>query len=217
MLDAIEKSQNHKTGVDTLPSSQDSNTWLSQQGRSDIGSASASPDHYAGTLDEDRLNEAASIHEEVLENRMENLGEGHPDTISAMNNLASTLKNQGRLNEAEVMYLRALTSCEKNPDRMPKLNTVNNLASFYKNQSKLEAAETMYRRAFTGYEEACGRDHISTLNIINNLGNLCSDQGRLQEAKAMYSRALKGYEKVLGLYHTSTLSAINNLGLLYNY
>ncbi|MCJ1428570.1 hypothetical protein MMC29_006480 [Sticta canariensis] len=212
VLGAIEKGRNHKTSVDELPSSQDSNNRLSQQGRSDTGSASASPDHYAGTLDEDRLNEVVSINKEVLENRMKNLGEGHPDTISAMNNLASTLENQGRLNEAEVMYLRALTSCEKNPDHISTLNIINNLASF-----KLEAAETMYQRAFTGYEEAYGRDYISTLNTINNLGNLRSDQGSLQEAEAMYSRASGGYEKVLSLNHTSTLCAINNLGLLYNH
>ena len=217
VLGAIDKSPNHKTGVDTQPSSQDSNTWLSQQGRSDTGSASASPDHYAGMLDEDRLSEVESINKEVLENRMKTLGYTHPDTISAMNDLASTLENQGRLNEAKVMYQRALTSCENNPDRMLTLNTVNNLASLYKNQSKLELAERRYRQALTGYEEACGPDHISTLNTINSLGNLRSDQGNLKDAEAMYSRALKGYEKVLGLNHTSTLSAINNLGLLYNH
>jgi hypothetical protein len=39
--------------------------------------------------------EAAKIKREVLEKRRRILGEEHPDTISAMNNLANTLGNQG--------------------------------------------------------------------------------------------------------------------------
>jgi hypothetical protein len=37
---------------------------------------------------------------EVLEKRRRILGEEHPDTISAMNNLANTLGEQGQLDEA---------------------------------------------------------------------------------------------------------------------
>lgn len=37
---------------------------------------------------------------EVLEKRRRILGEEHPDTILAMNNLAATLRDQGQLDEA---------------------------------------------------------------------------------------------------------------------
>jgi hypothetical protein len=45
---------------------------------------------------------------EVLENLQRILGEEHPDTISAMNSLASTLGDQGKLEEAATMMKEVL-------------------------------------------------------------------------------------------------------------
>jgi hypothetical protein len=45
---------------------------------------------------------------EVLAKRKRILGEEHPDTISAMNNLANTLSDQGQLDEAATMKKEVL-------------------------------------------------------------------------------------------------------------
>lgn len=47
-----------------------------------------------------RLQEGCVIETYVLNDRRRVLGEEHPSTISAMNNLASTLGDQGQLDEA---------------------------------------------------------------------------------------------------------------------
>ncbi|KAK6611224.1 NB-ARC and TPR domain protein [Botrytis cinerea] len=126
--------------------------------------------------------------------------------------------DQGKLAEAEVMYLRALEGCEKalGPDHTSTLDTVNNLGNLYSNQSKIAEAEVMYNRALEGYEKTLGPDHTSTLDTVNNLGNLYSNQGKIAEAEVMYRRALEGYEKTLGPDHTSTLDIVNNIGNLYS-
>ncbi|KAH6646122.1 kinesin light chain [Truncatella angustata] len=111
----------------------------------------------------------------------------------AFHNLGNLYKAQGKMQEAEEMYLRAL-----------------------RGQGKMQEAEEMCLRAFRGYEKAWGPDHTSTLSTVNNLGNLYSDQGKLQEAEEMYLRALRGKEKAWGPDHTSTLDTVNNLGLLYS-
>ncbi|KAH8657178.1 hypothetical protein BGZ60DRAFT_532027 [Tricladium varicosporioides] len=133
-------------------------------------------------------------------------------------NLGDLYSGQGKLAEAEAMYLRALKGYEKalGPDHISTLDTVNNLGNLYKNQGKLAEAEAMYLRALKDYEKALGPDHTSTLLTVNNLGALYKNQGKLAEAEAMYLRALEGKEKALGPDHTSTLNTVNNLGALYS-
>ncbi|KAN0077448.1 HET domain containing protein [Elaphomyces granulatus] len=135
----------------------------------------------------------------------------------ALHMLGVFYRNQGKLDEAEKMYQRALQGTEKalGPDHTSTLTTVNNLGLLYANQGKLDEAEKMYQRALQGAEKALGPDHTSTLTTAINLGNLYADQGKLDEAEKMYQRALQGTEKVLGPDHTSTLNTVNNLGLLY--
>ncbi|KAM3083789.1 hypothetical protein ACMFMF_001154 [Clarireedia jacksonii] len=134
------------------------------------------------------------------------------------NNLGMLYYNQGKLAEAEAMYLRALEGKEKvfGPDHISTLDTVNNLGILYCDQGKLAEAEAIYPRALEGKEKTLGLDHISTLDTVNNLGILYCNQGKLAEAEAMCLRALEGYKKVFGLDHISTLYAVNNLGILYH-
>ncbi|KAN0070367.1 TPR-like protein [Elaphomyces granulatus] len=141
-------------------------------------------------------------------------GPDHTSTLDTVNNLGVLYADQGKLDEAEKMYQRALQGKEKawGPDHTSTLDTVNNLGTLYADQGKLDEAEKMYQRALQGKEKAWGPDHISTLNTVNNLGLLYADQGKLDEAEKMYQRALQGYEKAWGPGHTSTLDTVNNLG-----
>ncbi|KAK2591966.1 hypothetical protein QQS21_010338 [Conoideocrella luteorostrata] len=130
----------------------------------------------------------------------------------ASHNLGCLFADQGKLQEAEEMYLRALRGNEK---ASLTLSIANNLGLLYADQGRLQEAEEMYLKALRGNEKAWGPDHTSTLNTVNNLGLLYADQGKLQEAEEMYLRALQGKEKAWGPDHTSTLNTVNNLGLLY--
>ncbi|KAN0078814.1 hypothetical protein V8E54_005327 [Elaphomyces granulatus] len=124
-----------------------------------------------------------------------------------LNNLGLLYADQGKLDEAEKMYQRALQEKEKawGPDHTSTLDTVNDLGALYVDQGKLDEAEKMFQRALQGYEKAWGPDHTSTLDTVNNLGNLYADQGKLDEAEKMHQRALQGMEKAFGPGHTSTL------------
>ena len=123
--------------------------------------------------------------------------------------------DQGKLTEAESMYLRALAGYEKNSNHRYIFPTVNILGILYGDQGKLTEAGMMYQRALAGYEKAFGSDHSSTLDTVNNLGILYDYQGNLTGAESMFQRALAGYEKAFGRDHISTLDTINNLGILY--
>jgi tetratricopeptide (TPR) repeat protein len=135
----------------------------------------------------------------------------------AFHNLGLLYAEQGKLADAEKMYIRALQGKEKvlRPDHTSILDTVDNLGSLYKDQGKLAEAEKMYIRALQGREKALGPDHTSTLDTVNNLGSLYKYQGKLAEAEKMYIQVLQGKEKALGPDHTLSLSTVNNLGNVY--
>ncbi|KAF2101634.1 hypothetical protein NA57DRAFT_35802 [Rhizodiscina lignyota] len=150
------------------------------------------------------------------------IGDGKMDIAGlswALNNLGTLFSIQGKLAEAEEMYIRAIQDCEDalGPKHKCTLDTVNNLAILYEKQGKLAEVEEMYIRVLQGCkEEALGPKHISTLKTVSNLAVLYSDQGKLAEADEMYMQALQGKEEALGPKHISTLKTVSNLAVLYS-
>ena len=73
-----------------------------------------------------------------------------------VNNLGVLYEKQGKIAEAEAMYLRALAGCEKTwgSDHTSTLETVNILGILYSDQGKMAEAEAMYLRALVGCERA---------------------------------------------------------------
>jgi tetratricopeptide (TPR) repeat protein len=133
-----------------------------------------------------------------------------------LHSIAYLYTKQGKMVEAEKMYLQALEGYEKawGPEHPSTLKTVNNLGILYRNQGKMVEAEKMSLRALEGYEKAWGPEHTWTLDTVNNLGVLYKDQGKMVEAEKMYLRVLEGKEKAWGREYTWTLDTVNNLGNL---
>ena len=86
------------------------------------------------------------------------LGPEHPDTLGSLNNLAVLYWNQGKYEQAEPLYQRALEAQERvlGPEHPNTLGTVNNLAILYWNQGKYEQAEPLYQRALAIREQVFG-------------------------------------------------------------
>ncbi|KAJ6783353.1 hypothetical protein PWT90_04352 [Aphanocladium album] len=142
----------------------------------------------------------------------------------ACNPLGSLYWHQGRPQDSEILYRRALKWLERafGHDHVLTLNTVCSLGGLYADHGLLEQAETMHRQALESFEKALGPSHLSTIDIANDLGAIYSKQGKIEEAEAMFKRALEGYEKMLGYEqslgpsHTLTLKAVSNLGIFYS-
>ena len=73
--------------------------------------------------------------------------------IEACGYLGSLYSDQGKILQAEAMYLRELAGYEKawGPDHTSSLETVNNLGNLYSNQDKMAEAEAIYLRALAGF------------------------------------------------------------------
>ncbi|OCL01560.1 hypothetical protein AOQ84DRAFT_306480, partial [Glonium stellatum] len=79
--------------------------------------------------------DAATIKREVLEKRRHILGDEHPDTIAAMNNLANTLGDLGQHQNAATIFREVLEKSrrilgDEHPDT---ITAINNLAITLRN------------------------------------------------------------------------------------
>lgn len=132
-------------------------------------------------------------------------------------NSAIVYFNWGCIDQAEEMYMRALSGCEQllGHNHSATLCTVSNLGLLYSQRDQLDKAEEMFLRALTGYEIATDSDEISTLNAVHNLGLVYLYQGKKEQAEHMLLLALEGTERILGREHPSALGIFSHLGLLY--
>ncbi|RKK30690.1 hypothetical protein BFJ66_g16191 [Fusarium oxysporum f. sp. cepae] len=160
-----------------------------------------------------RWNDAAVSQKEVIEKRQRILGDEHPSTIIAMNNLASTLGDQGKLDEAasmmrEVLEKRQRILGDEHPDT---ISAMNNLASTLSDQGKLDEAASMMKEVLEKMQRILGDEHPSTIIAMNNLASTLGDQGKLDEAASMMREVLEKRQRILGDEHPATIIAMNNL------
>ena len=161
--------------------------------------------------------EAEKLLVRLLELRQTVLGAEHPDTLTSMNNLASTYMNQGKHKEAEELQVRVLELKQtvlgtEHPDT---LTTMNNLASTYMNQGKHKEAEELLVRVLELRQTVLGVEHPATLTTMNNLALTYQNQGRHKEAEELQVQVLELRQTVLGMEHPATLTTMNNLALTY--
>jgi tetratricopeptide (TPR) repeat protein len=101
-------------------------------------------------------------------------GADHTSTLGTVNNLGLLYADQGKLNEAEKMYQRAL-QCYENvlganfETYLPALNTTWNLASLCERQADLPQAKLMYAKALHGFTKVVGPDDSRSKRLRERL------------------------------------------------
>ncbi len=147
----------------------------------------------------------------------EALGQEHPYTANAYNNLARQYESEGRYKQAEALFRRALKiQLEKQgPSHPETITTTGNLAECYRKQGRYAESEALNKRAISDYEKTLGSTHLDTAIAYNNLAVLYDDQGRFAEAEALYNQVLAIFEKQLGAEHPDTALTLSNLGSTY--
>ncbi|KAF6806001.1 hypothetical protein CPLU01_15939 [Colletotrichum plurivorum] len=108
-----------------------------------------------------RLSEAVEIHRNVLKTMKLQFGDAHPDTLTAMTDLAETLRWTGETVEA--------ASCDYANSLLDGSETV-------------EAQEKL-AKVLRWKEEMFGHDHLHTVFLKNNLAVANRKQGKLETRK----------------------------------
>jgi CHAT domain-containing protein/Tfp pilus assembly protein PilF len=139
------------------------------------------------------------------------------DLSGALNNLAQIHADQGRDDQAEPLYKRAIALMEKGMglDSVEIAPVLNNLAALDQRQSRFAEAEPLFKRALAIREKALSREHPDVGQSLNNLGTLYVKQQRYADAEPLLQRALAIYQKIGGPEHPAVATLLNNLGQLY--
>ena len=101
-----------------------------------------------------KLQEAISFYQQVL-NIIQKQGEPRQLTSDILSNLAGLYRDQGRYEQAEALYQRALAIREQvlGSEHPQVATSLNNLAGLYQSQGKYEQAEALYQRALVIREQ----------------------------------------------------------------
>ncbi|KAB5515652.1 hypothetical protein GE09DRAFT_1045767 [Coniochaeta sp. 2T2.1] len=179
------------------------------------------------TADIGSWGEAAAMKKEVLEKRQRILGDEHPDTITAMNNLAITLGDMGKREEAAAMRKEAAAMRKEVLEKMQRIlgdehpatiSAMNNFAITLGDMGKREEAAAMKKEVLEKRQRILGDEHPDTITAMNNLAITLGDMGKREEAAAMRKEAaamkkevLEKRRMILGDEHPDTISAMGNL------
>ena len=148
------------------------------------------------------------------------LGEKHPQTLTALNNLAATygkLGNLGNLEKAlELLEKVYALSCdvlgEKNPQTLLALNNLAHIYGELGNHTKaLELKEKVYALRL----EVLGEKHPQTLLALHSLAYTYGKLGNHTKALELKEKVYALCLEVLGEKHPQTLTALNNLAATY--
>lgn len=132
---------------------------------------------------------------------------------NAYHQLGALYSDQGKIEEAEEMYLRALAGKEKawGAEHTSTRDTVNNLGNVYKNQGKMKEAEEMYLRALARYEKAWGAEHKQPLDTRYSLAITYKKWSMFEDAAKHFELVVQGYAKLIGAEHSEIVEALHQM------
>jgi len=146
------------------------------------------------------------------------LGERHPVTLMAKNNLGTTLRSQGCLVQAHELLESALHDCrrvlgKKHPDT---LTAMSNLAITLCEEGTLARALTLQKKVLKWRRQILGSEHPNTLEAMVNLSITRCALGDEAEARELDEMVLEIRQRNLGDEHPATLAAMGNLAATIN-
>jgi Tetratricopeptide repeat len=145
----------------------------------------------------------------VYSDVIEQLGDDHPHSITALYNLSWNLIVDGASDEAE-SNLRRLhrTSCHVlGPSHMQSITALTSLSRVLGNQNKNEAAIEVMREAIERSKNTLGPSHPFRLESKRRLALMYEKVNDKPRMEALYWDVLRGRVKMLGRTHTYTIGA----------
>jgi tetratricopeptide (TPR) repeat protein len=157
--------------------------------------------------------ESKRLFRSAIEIDKADLGDEHPDTLRSMDNLASTLAEQGEGSLARALqeYVLEVQRRELGEDHPETLRLMNNLALTLADQGDHAGARALQEQVLAVLRSVLGEECPETLTSMNNLALMLLDQGDHPGARALQEQVLAVQRRVLGEEHPDTLTSTTNL------
>jgi tetratricopeptide (TPR) repeat protein/transcriptional regulator with XRE-family HTH domain len=145
------------------------------------------------------------------------LGDTHPETLRARNDLGNAYLQAGEARKAITLLERTLGDEERaRGNAHPRVQTVRiNLAAAYLDAGRAPEAVSLLELTLADRTRALGKTHPDTLLIRSNLAAAYRGAARLEDAIPLLEQTLADLEQVEGARHPHTLIARSNLASLY--
>lgn len=162
-----------------------------------------------------RTREAKALYVQTLEDRQNQLGKNHEETLRSMYNIGAVLLHMGEYTEAKEVMEQVLEgqNTALGPQHPNTLRSLRAYALVRLYQGHYAQAQSIQEQALEGLEKALGPEHLLTLDSVNALGYILRRQGNYEEAEAKHRRAMDGYTKKLGPWEERTLNSHSECGL----
>lgn len=163
------------------------------------------------------LEQAAEIEKDVLATRLLLMGERHPETIRAMQNLALRNRRLGNLAASEVLYRDAMRlSAEVLPLNDPQRMTIEvNFGVLLQSTRRSDEALAVLEGVYPRIVATQGETHPMAVSARRNIGAVLNDLGRFEEALAIFEEGFEATERNNGPDAPTTIIALANLGAVY--
>ncbi len=162
--------------------------------------------------------ETAQMHlEKAREIRLDQLGEGHAETLGTMDGLARVYWRQGQYGQAQSLFTTVVKGRRQTlgPEHADTLLSMNGLAVLYFSQGRYNEAESLYEEMLRINRALFGDEDVATLLFMGNLATVYRFQGRYGEAEPLYEKAVEHERRLLGAEHPDTLYSVNGLAMLH--
>jgi len=130
--------------------------------------------------------------------------------------LAKSLCAQGRHDESDPLYARALTINEKmhGEGNTNLEQDFKNIATHYLMQGKFGEAEDLYESVLKEWEQSVGANHPAVARCLNDLGVVYCQQGKCEKAEPLYRRALSILDNDPVVRRKQVATTLQNLAML---
>ena len=125
--------------------------------------------------------------------RSSGLGEAHPETVRALQNLAMAFQDSGRFDQAIDLLEQTLKHRQARQEGNPSelIESLNDLAVAYWESGRPARAIPLYEKALEKVRAQLGDDHADTLTITDNLAVAYSAVGEAGRAIPLHESVLK--------------------------
>lgn len=147
----------------------------------------------------------------------EQLGpEDNAALVGSLNDVGLALQAEGKLDQAEEMFRRALVVLDRTSGRSGAAagTILQHLADVGWARNDLDAAAANYEEAARQFSAALGDNHPRHAATLNGLARVRRDQQRPQEAEELYRMAIHVYERHQAKHPADLVVPLHNLALL---
>ena len=155
---------------------------------------------------------AQTLSQQALAIERTRLGTDNRLTLATESELATYIRAQGHLTEAE-QELRAVLAAQQKalgPDDADTIATMDRLAYALTNEAHQAEAEALFRRTLAAERRVLGPADPLTLSTLNELAETLTAQGRYADASQIYSELIAAQQQSLGADNPSTLLSMEH-------